>query len=233
MRNRQLFSALLSLLLLPCCQQHQQLDHCVLEEVRFNGYEHTEPRKVLSRLMAFMEEQERSCERDADELAEKSLLILGNSPAAVLSEDELEEAEEAYLELEEESRIRLAADVMDALLSSPMRSVGSKQLRSYDRLDVSSLQQKAGVFFTPCEDQCIDTAKTLLFKRMVARIMLEDVACNPALEMDERCAAVICLQYICREAMLSTGGTWKYCYMIDALPLKQRNSEPERALLGS
>ncbi len=218
--------------LLPACQQQQQLDTCTLEEVRFNGCEQPEREEALARLMVAMEEHEPSAECDADDLATRSMLVLGNSPAAFLTAEELENAEDAYLELEKEQRIRLAAEVMNALLSAPAQNVNGKRLRSYDRVDVSPWMSKAGEFFAPCEDECIAADRTALFKRMVARIMLEDVACNTTLEMDERCAAVECLQYICREGLLIADGSWDKVYMIDGLPLNGRCSRLELALFG-
>ncbi len=252
MRSLRILSATLPLLLLPCCVQTQQ-DSCTIEDVRFVSWQQPEREQALVRLMYYMQSQPRSVEMDAESLASASLLREG-SPCGYLTLGEIEEAEEAYLELEEYERIRLAAEVMNALLSSPTQTMGGEEagcaheeeVHSYQKLNVSAIQRSAGDYFahlplpmkgadekeTQAAQEQVEHYRTALFKRMAARLILEDVACNPVLDLGMRCAALECLRHICRDGLLEADGAWESRYMVDALPLDAANKGLERALFG-
>ncbi len=230
---------------------------------RFSRYaEQAELRRALARLEQYMGGKRRASSSSAKELAAASLItwqairkhftggcciVLGYAPQL----DEMEEAEEAYLDFDEATRIQLAKEVMAALLATPIhlqRVEGrrSQRYHSYSQLDVTDMQAQAGAFFAPnnpaplhqpenghyCAEECRDT----LFKRMAARCMLEDVACNPALDLDTRCAAVACLRDICREGLAcrvhpDDDDGWPGAAIVDALPLNGNGLE--LALFGA
>ncbi len=227
-------------MLLPCCVQQQQQDWCTIEEIRFSTYEQPEREQALARLMLCMEDTPRFTDSEAEELAEASLLKEGSTCGWIAAE-KLEAAEAICLAMPQEQRIRLAADVMAALLTSPTQAMGGEsagcrnreQVHSYDQLDVTRFRLEADEFFALfIRDAREDATRQALFKRMAARLMLEDVACNTALDADFRCAAVECLRHICREGLLEADGAWDMLYMVDALPLKAGEQELENALFG-
>ncbi len=236
MRIPPALSATLLLAVLPCCVQIQ--NDCVIEEVRFAGHERPELEAVLARVVAYMEGLPRQAEMDADKLAERSGLR-EDYPCGYIPLETLEEAEEAYLDMEPHERLRLAAEVMNALLSSPAQLMGEsmackpQRVHSYQKLDVSAWRPMAGEFFATQATEREEFIRTALFKRMVARIILEEVACHEELGLDMRCAAVECLRHICLDGLLEADGGWESRYIVDALPLYKRSgSELESVLFG-
>ncbi len=238
MRQRCLISSILLLCTLPGCMQQLPPNDSTIEDVRFVNRESAENKATLERLMAYMEGQPRQADMDADDLAGQSGLR-EDYPCGYISLEMLEEAEEAYLTMEPYERLRLGAGVMDALLSSPAQLMGAsiackqQRVHSYQQLDVSRWRQEAGACFAPCEDERTDFIRTALFKRMAARIMLEDIACNTTLGNDMRCAAVECLRHICLDGLLEADGGWDSRYIVDALPLHDhRGGELETVLFN-
>ncbi len=157
------------------------------------------------------------------------MLIMRCSPSAYMEEADLLRAERQYKALGPDRRTALAKEVMAALLTQPLTPCHSEmhgktqQLRSYDTLDVEAIRKEAGGIFAEEHPHA-----ALLFKRMAARVLLEEV-------LDDRysfvrSAAVECLRHICMEAFAQADGAYPTLYMVDALPVS--HIRLEEALFG-
>ncbi len=159
-------------------------------------------------------------------------LIMRSGPSAFVEEEDLLRAERQYKALGHEKRAALAKEVMAALLTQPLSSCHSEMhgrtqtVRSYDALDVESIRRKAGGIFA--EDH---PHAALLFKRMVARVLLEeDLADHSVYSSELRYAATECLRHICLEAFAQADGCYPTLYMVDGLPV--HHNKLEEALFG-
>ncbi len=222
---------------------------------RFQKYaEQPALREALARLERYMGGKRRSDSFSAEELAAASLitkadnsrkgsggfiLILGPRDFHVL------EAEKTYLGLDEAERRHLAKEVMADFLAKPARLSRSKllaSLRESARIHEALMEQAGGFFAKPerAEELFLNEcsswyARSTLFLRMAVRCLLEDVACNPALDHGTRCGALACLRDVYLRGTRyrsynSIDGTWPGSDMIDALPFEEPGLE--RALFG-
>ncbi len=188
---------------------------------------------AAARLAAFMKSQPRATEQTAEELTHRSDLVvrppqrdpasgllLNCSPTAFLKEQDLLRAEQQYKALSPQQRRALAKEVLFAHLTQPLTPCHSEmwgqtqRLRSYDELNVETIRRKAGGIFA--EDH---PHATTLFKRMVARLLLEEpLAERSVLSSSLQHAAIESLQHLCRESLADADGGYPLAYVTDALP---------------
>ncbi len=202
--HRQLISALPRLGAIPTL--------LAMGERRFYYTARSVQHEDMLRVRRFAEAQPRSAGRTAEAMAGSSFL------RGRVAEQDLLRAEQQYKALGQEQRMSLAMEVMAALLTQPLTPGrdGGQLIRSYDALDVEAIRKQAGGIFAEEHPQA-----ALLFKRMVARVLLEDLLTLPFGQ--ERTsllspAAVACLRHICHEAYAREDGGEPRLYTVDALP---------------
>ncbi len=205
-------------------------------DAAFDRYaEDGELRELLHKLDALAGEVPASAKLSARELA-KANSVRGEGPAQFFSEEEALAQEEQYLALTPHERTALATQAMRALLASPARkddTFPEFRLHSFDALDVELLRGALGGYMGRtliAERDYHDKGKTseaqwmsrrnsaLAYKRVVARLMLEDVAANRDLPAGTRCAALKCLQHIYTEQACHGDGGHDLDYLTSALP---------------
>ncbi len=152
--------------------------------------------------------------------AAQGLWLMRCSPSAYMKEEDVLRAEQRYRTLGHEKRAALAKEVMAALLTQPLTPCHSEMwgrtlpVRSYDALDVEALRKQAGGIFAEDSPQAEQ-----LFKRMVARVMLEEeLADHDVHSALVRMGAIESLRHIMQEALANADGGFPGAYMIDALP---------------
>ncbi len=219
---------LLALLLLPACRQPQYFPmptESFSSQLKLEWEDH----RAMQRTVNMMVGKQLSSTCSPEKLIAGSALILGESVNGYIPRDILLEAEEFYDDMDREERVALASEViLRHLTGGPLINLHSEiwgktmALRSYDQLHLEDIQEKLGGVFV-CE------YGSRLLKRMVARIMLEDIACAPEQDIDSRCAAIQSLRHLFREAAAKADGEHPMMYAIDALP---NHDELEEALFG-
>ncbi len=190
---------------------------------------------LLQRLELLAEEVPDSAARTARELAKVNPLR-GQGPGQFYSDEEALAQEEQYLALGRQQRVSLATQAMKALLESPRRAddiLPEFRLHSFDALDVEALRGAVGGYMGRTlmaeEDyrHRSSSAQRLsrgnserAYKRLMARIMLEEVAADRALPKGTRCAALRCLQHIGTEQKIHDDGARELAYLSSALPAR-------------
>ncbi len=192
-----------------------------------------ELRRLLSRLDALSGELPDSSRRSAAQLARDND-VRGDGPSQFYSEEEALAQEEQYLSWSREQRIAFATQAMRALLASPLRPddcFEQYRLHSLAHLDVEALRGAIGGYVgrtlmskqdsrsNASEAQWLSRRNSMLaYKRLMGRLMLEDVAANRELPMGTRCAALECLRHIYTERALLSDGSNEGAFLVSALP---------------
>ncbi len=191
--------------------------------------------RLLTRLDALAAELPDSSRRSAAELARDND-VRGGGPGQFYSEEEALAQEEQYLSWSPGQRLAYATQAMRALLARPAKAdeiFEDYRLHSYDDLDAEALRGAIGGYvgrtlmgeesfrMKATKEQRLSRRNSeLAYKRLMARLMLEDVASNRSLPLGTRCAALACLRHIYTERACHADGAHDYDYMISALPRK-------------